>query len=263
VSSIAVGELSFISGWPVHRPLCSGLPGAERLVITMGRPGELDAAMARGELAAAPISSLEYFQRADRYELVPDLSISAWGRLGSATLFSQTPFAQLGGVDVAVPAYGATSNALVDWLLKQMFRVQAEFVEHDAPVGELLAAHPAALVIGDAAIQANRLDVGAHRLDLGQAWWQITHTPLVSTVWAMDAQQPEEVRAFLRDLFSRAKAAGQEKLGASVAEAAAKLDVPAAEIEGYFSLLNFDFSPVHQEGLGRLRDALFPVNESV
>lgn len=258
MSLIPVGELSYISGWPIHGPLHRGLSGAERLDVTLGRPGELDVAMAQGKLAAAPISSLEYLQRPERYELIPGLSISAWGRLGSATLFSRLSFGQLGGATVAVPAHGATSNALVDWLLQQMFGVQAQFVEHDAPVEELLSMYSAALVIGDDAVLANRLEWEAQRLDLGQAWWQITHTPLVTTVWAVQTDQATDAREFLQDLFGRAKQHGHAHLAEYAAEAALKLGMPAAELEGYFSMLNFDLSPVHEQGMGRLKDALLP-----
>jgi chorismate dehydratase len=257
LSLIPVGELSFVSGWPIHGPLRRGLPGSEMLDITVGRPGELDDAVVAGRLAAAPVSSLEYLRRSEHYTLIPGLSISAWGRLGSATLFSDVPFSRLDGATVAVPPFGATSNALLRWLLQEMFGVRANFVEAEAPLAELLGSFPAALLIGDEAIQSHRLEQGAHRIDLGQSWWQITHTPLVTTVWVVAPGQPDDVVAFLIDLLGRAKTRGQELLSEFAAEAAEKLKMPSTEMEGYFSLLNFDFSSVHQQGLHRLKEALF------
>jgi chorismate dehydratase len=255
-----IGELSFISGLPISWPFAHGrLPehAGRRLV---GRPGELDAMMARGELAAAPISTLEYIRRRDRYNLVPNVSISAWGRLGSAVLFARGSFAKLGGTTIALPPQGGTSNALIQWLLHRMFGVQAQYVEAEGTLAEVLEQYPAALVIGDLAVQEARRDLGHTQLDLGEAWWHIMKTPCVTTVWAVQRSLPPEDQKALAALFTKAKEIGQAHLADVVAEAAARLDMPGPEVEAYYALLNYDLTPVHEQGIRLLAEDLAEVS---
>lgn len=252
-----IGELTYISGLPVSLPLRDGLVSTTLTVSAVrGLPGELDAAMAQGRLAAGPISSLEYLQHRDRYQLVPDLSISSWGRIGSATLFSHVPFTKLSGETIALPRAGATSNVLTQLLLKEIFGADARYEELDATPEALLEAHPAALVIGDAAILWNRKPLELHRLDLGEAWWQMMQTPMVHTLWAVQKSLPEAERAALVALLGQAKEAGKAAHARVVAEAAERLALPTAEVEAYYALLNYDFAPVHRAGLSAFDDFL-------
>lgn len=256
----AIGELNFISGLPIswpfdHGPLDAG--GARRVD---GRPGELDELMARGELDGGPISTLEYIRRRDRYNLVPNVSVSAWGRVGSAVLFSRGSFAKLGGETIALPPYGGTANALIQWLLHRMFGVQAQYVEVEGSLEELLDRYPAALVIGDRAVQDARRDEKHLQLDLGEAWWQIMHTPVVMSVWAVQRSLPEADQRALAELFTHAKEVGMQHLPEIVAEASARLAVPSSEVEAYYALLNYDLTPVHEQSIRLLAEDLAEVS---
>jgi chorismate dehydratase len=255
-SPFRVGELAFISGWPVQWPLRQGLAGAEDLTLRVGLPGELDAWMEAGELDVSPVSSLAYMRWRHEWELVPELSISAWGRLGSATLFSHLPFQGLGGATVAVPPHGGTSTELVRWLIERVFGVEAALVEHDGPLEALLRTHAAVLLIGDSALKAASLEPVPHRLDLGQAWWQLTQTPFVTTVWACRRSLPSDARAELVQLLARSREEAKSRLDEVAAAAASRLSMAQADVEAYYSLLNFDLSPVHQQALNLLADQL-------
>src|SRR6476620_4503405 len=126
--AFTIGELSFISGLPISLPIDRGLVEAPDVHTVTGLPGELDERMAAGELDAGPVSSLEYIRHHDRYMLVPDLSISSWGRFASAVVFSKGSFGRLTDKKVALPRGGATSNVLTEWFLHQMFGSDAQFV---------------------------------------------------------------------------------------------------------------------------------------
>ena len=256
----AIGELTYISGLPINWPFDHGLLDADGRRRAAGLPGELDDMMARGEIDGGPISTLEYIRRRDRYTLVPDLSISAWGRLGSSTLFSRTAFAKLGGETIVMPPHGGTANALIQWLLHRMFSVQAQYVEAEGSLEDLLDRYPAALVIGDRAVQEARRGEQFLQLDLGEAWWQIMHTPVVTTVWAVQRSLPEADQQVLIDLFTRAKAIGLQHLADTAAEASTRLDVPVAEVEAYYALLNYDLTPVHAESIRLLAEDLAEVS---
>jgi chorismate dehydratase len=250
--ALKIGQLSYISGLPIGYVFERGLVEGPAYTNVTGYPDELDAMMARGELAAAPISSLEYMRHDDRYQLIPDLSIGSWGRIGSSILFGRAPFNKLGGQTVALPTHGATSSALARWLIGHLYGVEANFVQADGSLEELLAQYPAALLIGDQAIlEARKPGEVALRLDLGEAWWQAMHVPFVHTLWACQADLPREQRQEIVQLFARAKDLAMLYHEEIVAEGARRLEIPAEEIEAYFALLNYDFTPVHRQGLAQ------------
>lgn len=245
-----LGHLGFISGLPIKLAFDQAWAQApEGATWKVGRPGELDAWMAAGELDAAPISSLEFNRRPGAYLPIADLAISSWGRLGSALLFSKQPFARLGEQSVALPAHGATSNALVVWLLAKTFGAKVRPVESEAPLAQLLENHPAALVIGDEAILEARRDTSLHCLDLGESWWRLMHTPLVHTVWAVRSDLPEADREALAAAFAEAKLAAASRMAEVSAEAGRILGLSTPEAEAYFALLTYDFAPMHRAAL--------------
>ena len=107
--AFAIGELSFISGLPVSLPIEKGWVSTPDIQPFQGLPGELDARMRSGELVAGPVSSLEFIRRRHRYELVPDLSISSWGRFASAFRITLSSAAGTEGSAVRI---GGTGSAI-------------------------------------------------------------------------------------------------------------------------------------------------------
>lgn len=258
--ALAIGDLGFISGLPISLPITRewvSTPGELRVVS--GLPGELDVMMKAGELDAGPISSLEYIRRGYRYTLVPDLSISSWGRFASAVLFSKGSLGRLTGKTVALPRLGATSNVLAQWFLRKTFGSEPLFVEAEGTLEEQLKTHDAALIIGDQALVEARKAHDYLTLDLGEGWWQLMKTPMVQTVWVCQKTLPEAEQQALIAMFAAAKASGLSHRAEVVAEAATRVEVPASELEAYFGLLNYDLASVHMQSLNLFRDYLADV----
>lgn len=253
--ALKIGQLAYVSGLPITYAFAHGLLD-EAVDNVWAHPDELDARMAAGELAAGPVSSLEYIRNGEQYSLIKDLSIGSWGRIGSAVLFSREPFARLNGKTVALPPHGATSNALTRWMLDKMFGVQAQYVEAAGTLDELLGQYAGALLIGDQAILEGRQAEHLQRLDMGEAWWQAMHTPFVHTVWVSQASLARPERDRIAQLFQRAKELGKTHHAEVVVEASQRLGLPEAEVEAYFALLNFDLTPAHMQGLGLFADYL-------
>jgi chorismate dehydratase len=254
--AFAIGELSFISGLPISLPIDRGLISGPDVQAATGLPGELDERMAKGELAAGPISSLEYIRHRDRYVLVPDLSISSWGRFASALLFSKGSLGRLTGKTVALPRGGATSNVLTQWFLQKMFGSEATFVEAEGSLEELLKSHDAALIIGDQALLEARKPHDYLTLDLGEAWWQLMKTPMVQTVWVCQKTLGEADQQALIAMYTQAKEVGRDRHADVLAEATRRLGIPENEVEAYYALLNYDLAPVHQQSLSLFTDYL-------
>lgn len=254
--AFAIGELGFISGLPISLPITRGWITAPEVEVVTALPGELDVRMKSGELAAGPISSLEYIRRGYRYTLVPDLSISSWGRFASAVLFSKGSLGRLSGKTVALPRLGATSNVLAQWFLRKTFGSEPLFIEADGTLDELLQTHDAALIIGDQALLEARKPHDYLTLDLGEGWWQLMKTPMVQTVWVCQKSLPQADQDALLAMFAAAKAAAAAHRDEVIAEAMKRVPIPAEELEAYYGLLNYDLAPVHMQSLNLFRDYL-------
>jgi chorismate dehydratase len=254
---MVIGELPFISGLPIGYPIRESLAAPRGFSIRTGRPGELDQWMRDGELAAGPLSVVEYLTHRERYTVASALSISSWGRLGSATLFSTKPFARLCDTTIAIPPHGATANVLIRWMLQRLFGVDAYYVETPGNLDTLLTSYPAVLLIGDEGFLANRhAPDNLYQLDLGEAWWQMMHTPFVHTVWACQRSLHLEQQDNLLQMFAEAKSLMPAYRAPIINHAASILKVDASAIEAYFSLLNYDFGAAHQASLDLMAQAL-------
>jgi chorismate dehydratase len=260
--ALKIGQLSYTSGLPIRYAFTHGLI-EEPVECTTAHQDELDVLMAAGKLDAGPISSLEYIRHGERYSLVKDLSIGSWGRIGSSLLFSRESFAKLNGQTVALPRHGATSNALTRWLLDKLFGVQANYVQVEGTLTELLARYPAALLIGDQAVVESRQVTDVLTLDMGECWWQAMHTPFVHTVWVSQADLPRPERDRIAAIFLRAKELGKVHHTEILKEASVQLGMPADEVEAYFALLNYDLTPAHMQGLGMFANYIEETEASV
>lgn len=244
---LKIGETPYISTLPLYFPLHTRL-GAEYELVS-GRLTELSASLAKGEIDAGPITLVEYLRNPDQYKVLPRMSLSSLGRSGCVLLFSRKPVYELGNaVRIAVPGWAVGAVALMRWLMKEMYRFEPKLVERKTDnVAESLAENDAVLMFQDQALLASTSTSDLlHIWDLGEAWWQITNTPLIYTLWVVRRDLPESAIATLTSIFDEAKTADR---GPTVAEAQRLTNLPASVLEGYLGRFNYDFTPAHQEGL--------------
>jgi chorismate dehydratase len=265
--TLVVGEIAYANVVPLFDAwrAASGVgpdgdPAGVRIV--RGDPASLNAALRRGEIDAAPCSSIEYAQGAARYRLLPDLAIASDGAVESVLLFAR---GRLGALSagrppvVALSPASATSNALVRVLLAER-GLRARFVD---AAGPSLAAAPAeadaAVVIGDEALLAAAEDAAAgraagfpHVYDLGALWREATGLPFVFGLWivrdAVAVRTPAEVGRLAAALAS-AKRAAVARLPGLAPREAARTGLPADRLLAYWRRLGYDLGPREQAGL--------------
>ena len=204
-----VGERLGIVGYTNVAPLHWGLepwPGAR---FYRGVPTDLNARLLAGDLDLTLISSVEFVRHRERLVALPDFSIATLGPVHSVTLFHHGPWDELAGARIAVSTESATSVALLEVLLRAD-GIAAQLVPAASDLAAMLAAHDAALLIGDAALEeaVARRAVGGrvpHVTDLGEAWYRLTRLPFTFAVWAADAERPPSPRlvAALREARTR------------------------------------------------------------
>jgi predicted solute-binding protein len=178
----------------------------------------------RGELDVSAMSSFFYLQKQKELSLVPNISISCLGPVGSVLFFSKEEPAKLNGKIIQTSSSSATSVNLLSVLLAEQFGVRPKFIaspEPDLDKPEVAAA----LLIGDQALSLE--------------WRQ---------------ERPFEFDR-IADALVHAKNLGLgRRFNEIIDEAAKRSGLARGELTIYYKRqLNFDFTERHAAGLDLYR----------
>ncbi|OGP70572.1 MAG: hypothetical protein A2Z73_03195, partial [Deltaproteobacteria bacterium RBG_13_60_28] len=209
------------------------------------------------------ISSLEYARHPQDYYLLPGLSISSRGPVGSVLLFSRVPAPELNGRPLLVSAHSASGAALLKVLMAE--RIGAQPLYRQGPVVEAVAPEDdGVLAIGDEALQLQAQGSWPCQLDLGAAWQEWIGLPFVFGVWAVRRAYaeacPRKVAA-MHNLLLRSLDWGLKALPELGRVAAASLGRPAAQLQSYFEQLDYSLGPDHEKGLLTFFNHLYNLGE--
>ena len=245
-----VGRIAFVNCFPLYchfEEELAGLGyGAE---IVEGTPSELNGLLARGEIDIALPSSIEFARNADRWALLPGISISSFGAVDSIQLFTQIPRAQL--ESIALTEQSATSVCLLKVLCRE-WGIAPSYAARQGPLAQSLANFGGLLLIGDEALHILRAGVYPHSYDLGEEWRLVTGLPMVYAICAVRREfleeRPDEARAIEAALVASRDRCARHPL--ETAAAAAQLyDFSAAYLDHYFDQLKYGFPAEYRRGL--------------
>lgn len=178
MTTLRLGAVSFLNAKPLTYAFESGLAKA-RFVISSAVPSVVGQQLESGDLdiALAPAITLA---RNDKFVVVGDAAITSSGAVGSVFLVSRQALSDIR--TIAVDTSSRSSVALLRIVLRERHHVTPEFVPHPPAVEPMLERCDAALLIGDAALQAAERDWPT-LLDLGREWEQLTRLPFVYACW--------------------------------------------------------------------------------
>ncbi len=244
---LRLGRIGYINCEPIYYAIEHGLVPAE-CTLHYGTPSELNAQLRAGTLDVSVVSVMEPALCPDAYVILPDLAIACDGPVESVLLASTRPIAELEGCPVALTRQSLTSVYLIKFLLERMYGIAPKYQTDERP--EEAAAR---LVIGDEALRVG--PQFPHRLDLGQAWRQLTGLPFVFAVWAVRrsvwAAAGTPVRA-LHAALQASKAYARKAPDEIVASARRRLSLPPDACRRYLTdRLCFDLGLRHRQGLQR------------
>ncbi|MCX7780089.1 MAG: menaquinone biosynthesis protein [Negativicutes bacterium] len=248
-----VGHISFINCLPLTYSFAHG-PYARMLAVHDDVPAGLNRQIVAGELDISPVSSIIYAQHADKFLLLPGLSISANGALQSILLVTKRPIDSLGGCRTALTAKSATSHGLLKIILDRLYGVRPEyFISTLSLDGGVLDDAEAALFIGDDALYAyhHRQD-GLHYYDIGEEWKKLTGGAMVYAVWVVNrtyAEANAEQVATVWRLLKGGLQYGLSRLEDAAATLTGKFPFTVQQICHYLQLLNYDMTSAHQAAL--------------
>ncbi len=259
---LKLGRIGFLNVLPVYYPLESGIV-SHPFEIVPGVPSYLNELTAAGQLDMSPVSSIEYARRADRYYIVPDLSISSYGEVKSVLLLSRRPIEQLSGEKILLSSQSHTSVGLLKILCKTRFGVTPIF--EAGSLSENRDVLPeACLAIGDEALRLGGSGLYPCVLDLGTAWFEWTGLPFVYAVWVIRRMAVEERNGQIAPAIAALLASkkwGRSNIESICREASRAGLLGMDALREYYHCLRFDLNEQERQGLELFYFHLFKIGE--
>lgn len=252
IQQTRLGQISFINCLPVALPIERGFVPVSATTM-YGTPAELNTGISDAALDVSAMSS-SFFLRQGKLDLVPALSISSRGPVGTVLFFSRVPTHKLAGARIAVPSSSATSVSLLRVLLLEQLNAAIEVVPQSVPNLNDPDIQ-GALVIGDRALAVDTEWSNKYwRADLGQWWYSRTGLPMVFGVWAARSNwarsHEEEFHALSESLRKAVDLGLSTLLPAVVAEARKRTGLESIRLHKYYQQeISYELGPGHREGL--------------
>ncbi|MDD9941741.1 MAG: radical SAM protein [Myxococcales bacterium] len=176
---LRLSGVSFLNAQPVLHGLLSGA-GDARTRLTLAEPSELSRMLFEDEVdaALAPVAPLATH---GDLEIVPNIALGCRGPVRSVLLVGERPIETLD--EILLDASSRTSVVLARLVLRHL-RGDSEPRYCARPASEIVdtvGGGVGGLLIGDVALELESRF--SHRIDLGQAWMEMTGLPFVFAVW--------------------------------------------------------------------------------
>ena len=179
-----LGRVAFVNCDPLYHDLPAPWE------VLPAPPSWLTGHILRKDCLIGPIPTADFAEYASELQLLPDICIASNGEVGSVLLFGDRDPAQMR--DVALPTDSSTSRKLCMWVLKEM-GLTPRPVDMGPDLKQMLDRCDGALLIGDRALDEAARHPELVRMDLGEAWRELTGFPMVFAVYAARNDAPSEI----------------------------------------------------------------------
>jgi len=217
-------------------------------------PAQLNQGMANQTVDVGGISSFAYGEHCDSFSLLPNLSVSSLGTVGSIFLFSKKPIESLNGANIALTSSSATSINLLKVILAYFYQYEVNYTVMEPNFDKMLEEHDAALLIGDDAIVSYWKHKDHYYLyDLGELWYEHTGLSMTFAVFAVRDEVIDTKKAALEELYSQltmSKIRSEEaNFIPMIGDIQAKFGGSSVFWREYFQGLCYDLNEKQLEGL--------------
>jgi chorismate dehydratase len=246
-----VGHIQFLNCLPLYY----GLVKSHALLdieLIKGTPTELNTMLINNMLDISPISSIEYARHANSLMLFPDFTVSSAGEVKSILLLSRFPVEQLGGRKIALTSTSATSQVLLQIILKHGYKIEPHYTVMKPDLDYMLSSADAALLIGDIALRHHADSNKYYVYDLGIEWKNLTGKNMVYAVWAVNRIFAETKMQLCEDVYETFRKSMDYSMKnlPEIVEYAAKWEpFDPNFLTAYFKSLHFRFEEEYQDGL--------------
>ncbi len=227
-----VGFVRYLSCLPLRLGL-EATGGLDWVELVEGTSAETDAALLSGEVDLGLTSAATWARNREGLWRVPGYGIASDGPAMSVLLAVREGRTLRDARSVALTSESASGRVLARLLLERVYGATPRYEVVSTAPAWVLAEHDAALIVGDAALEARRLG-GVETVDLGAAWREYAGLPMVYAVWA--SRKDPARYGFWADRVAVAVGWVEHHLDEVVAEAL-RCGVPATkeDLRVYFS----------------------------
>ena len=238
-----IGSVPYLNEKPLTRWFSHTEEGrASGVAVVYAVPSQLARMLQAGEIAAALVSSFEYF-RTPGYAVVPGISISGQGDIESVRAFARAPWRKI--ETLALDTSSLTSAALLKILLDEQLDSHPAFLHAAPDLDSMLGQADACLLIGDKGMLAD--GDGLNVLDLGHAWRRLTGLPFVYAVWMGKA---ENLTPHLVKSLTAAKAWGVTQTEIIAEEESRRIGASVRQCRHYLTeVMDYDLGEEHLQAL--------------
>ncbi|SDN37453.1 menaquinone biosynthesis protein [Alkalicoccus daliensis] len=259
--SLKIGEINYTNIMPMFFYLNRTELVNRGFIFEQATPSELNNKMSAGLVDVGGISSFEYARNPDEYMILPELSVSSIGSVGSIFMFSKKEASELNNSSIALTSSSATSVHLLKLIMSHYFKVKPSYTTETPSLEKMLESHDACLLIGDDAIRASwKMDETLYKYDLGKLWYEWMQVPMTYALFAVRKKAAEaypESLQYLFEEFHRSKLLNMERSFDELTQHI-KHNIGGEEkfwIE-YFQQLHFGLTNEHITGLNNFFDLL-------
>lgn len=254
---VRLGYIEYLNCLPVYYGIEQGVIDLP-VAVKKGSPAQLNRLFLQGALDITPISSIEYARHASEAVILPDLSISAEGRVTSVLIFARRPLSQMDGRPFALTAHSATSVVLTKIIMQEKYGVEPAYFTSQTDPYQMLEEAEACLIIGDHALLAANDPELLRRypdlqvIDLGEAFRELTGQIMVFGLWVIRREfaerNPDGVR-LVANLFRASRDYAVTRMDELVDEALRRRNLPRQAVEEHFRQIRHHFTGPYRQGL--------------
>ncbi len=232
-------------------PLLHFLRSVETFFIIKDTPKRINEALKAGLLDVGLASSLFYAKHHQELLILPDISISATGKVKSVILYHHKPLERLSNKRIGITPETETSFGLLRLVLEEFIGITPKYEFLESRFSDLqeekILELSGYLAIGDEALILENNQIFEFSTDLAELWLMKTGLPFVFALLVVRREIAELKRTliekFLMELFfSRAK--GLSSLAEIVKVSTHPLN--KGLILNYLQHLEYDFSGLKQ-----------------
>ncbi|MCS7200024.1 MAG: menaquinone biosynthesis protein [Caldimicrobium sp.] len=234
-------------------PLLHYLEISPEIELRLKPPKEINRALESGTLVAGLASSLFYAKNYRDYLIIPDISISAVGKVKSVILFHEGPLSTLHKKIIGITPETETSLALLRIILEDFYNIKPQYEILEEGWANLSGSKKETLkgylAIGDEALLLQKKRPFDQATDLAEIWLKKTNLPFIFALLILRRERSyspeirEKLKAFILRLY-QARAKGVSTLKILLKNSS--LQIEPKQALSYLQHLEYDFSGLKQ-----------------
>lgn len=180
MNKLKVSAVSYTNSKPfVYGLMHSGI--LDQIVLSLDIPSDCASKLIENkvDIGLVPVAALLHVRD---YHIISNYCIGAKGAVDSVFIFSNKPIAEI--KTLQLDAQSRTSNNLAKVLLKNFWKINPEFVDHDQA--------DAFVQIGDRTF--GKKEQFLYHYDLAEEWFNFTGLPFAFAVWASNKPISEDFK---------------------------------------------------------------------